>query len=103
MGKGSRPEVKRSTLSAETNMRRVLLTLVCFALQAAAQPPREQAWRQDLEQLATQLPRLHPNLFYYSPRAVFDREVAALRDDIPSLPDTDVMVRLAAIVALTHD
>jgi hypothetical protein len=84
-------------------MRRALFTLVCFASVAAAQPSRDNAWRQDLDQLATQLPRLHPNLFYYSPRAVFDREVAALRDDIPSLPDTDVMVGLAAIVALAHD
>jgi hypothetical protein len=84
-------------------MRRALLTLVCFASLATAQSPRDNAWRQDLDQLATQLPRLHPNLFYYSPREVFDREVAALRDDIPSLPDSDVMVRMAALVALAHD
>jgi hypothetical protein len=84
-------------------MRRFLLTLVCFVSAATAQSARDEAWRQDLDQLATQLPRLHPNLFYYSPKAVFDREVAALRDDIPSLPDTDVMVRLAGIVALAHD
>jgi hypothetical protein len=84
-------------------MQRLLFTLVTFASLAAAQPSRDNAWRQDLDQLATQLPRLHPNLFYYSPRAVFDAEVAKLRDEIPSLGDADVAIRMAAIVALAHD
>jgi hypothetical protein len=82
---------------------RLLYIALCITSLAAAQPSRDAAWRQDLDQLAAQLPRLHPNLFYYSPRAMFDREVAALREAIPSLPDADVMIRMAAIVALAHD
>ena len=71
-------------------MRRLLYIALCFTSLAAAQPSRDNAWRQDLDQLATQLPKLHPNLFYYSPREAFDREVASLREAIPSLTDAGV-------------
>lgn len=84
-------------------MKRLLFTLICLTSLAGAQSTRDTAWLQDLDTLATQLPKLHPNLFYYSPRAVFDREVTALRNEIPSLPESDIMIRMAAIVALAHD
>jgi hypothetical protein len=84
-------------------MRRLFLALFSVALLAEAQTARDAAWRQDLDAIATNLPKLHPNLFYYSPRPVFDTAVAKLRDDIPTLADSNVMIRMAEIVALAHD
>jgi hypothetical protein len=84
-------------------MKPLLAFLVACSIPAVADDARDSAWRQDLEVLAAQLPQLHPNLFFQSPRAVFDQAVNDLRDAIPALSDTDVMVRMAAIVALAGD
>jgi hypothetical protein len=84
-------------------MKLLLLTLLSFCGPAIADGARDAAWRQDLDYLATQLPQLHPNLFFHTPRAVFDQAVGDLRNAIPSLPDPDVMVGMAAIVALAGD
>jgi uncharacterized protein (TIGR03437 family) len=84
-------------------MQRPLATLLFLASLATAQTTRDNNWRTDLDLLATQLPRLHANLFYYTPRSVFDEAVAELRNDIPSLTDVEVIVRMSAIVALAHD
>src|SRR5690242_3017854 len=84
-------------------MRLLLSAVLCLGSLASAQTARDDGWRQDLDTLATQLPRVHPNLFYDSPRSVFDQAVTALRNEIPSLSDTAVMIRMAGIVALAHD
>jgi hypothetical protein len=84
-------------------MKLLFLTLLAFCGPAIADGARDAAWRQDLDYLTTQLPQLHPNLFFRTPRAVFDQAAADLRDAIPSLPDTDVMVGMATLVALARD
>jgi hypothetical protein len=64
---------------------------------------RDGRWRQDVEYLARELPRLHANLFHTLSRDAFDARVAALLRDIPSLEDHVVRARLAALVAAISD
>jgi uncharacterized protein (TIGR03437 family) len=84
-------------------MRFAILLLVGLSRLAAADAARDSRWRQDLDTLATQLPALHPNLFFQTPRSVFDGAVIDLRAAIPDLSDAEVMVGLAHIVALPGD
>jgi hypothetical protein len=84
-------------------MKLLYLILLAGGASALADDVRDAAWRQDLDTLAVQLPQRHPNLFFRTTPQVFDRAVAGLRDAIPSLPDTDIMVGMAGIVALAGD
>ena len=90
------------------------LMLVCLAPAAApaANPaaglpaaPRVKAeqWREDLKSLATELPRLHKNLFFRLPRADFERSVADLERAIPSLREDQIIVAMMRIVASVGD
>ena len=92
-----------------------LLTLVSFSLlinysstpQASARfrsaTTHVTEWRQDLQYLATELPRRHINVFHQMTPAQFQSAVNALDADIPSLPDHVIAVRLAQIVAMVGD
>src|SRR5215471_8952808 len=84
-------------------MRVTLLLLVGLSRLMAADAARDAQWRQDLDTLTTQLPALHPNLFFQTPRGVFDSAAAGLRAAIPDLSDVEVMVGLARITALPGD
>jgi len=84
-------------------MRLTLLLLVGLSRLMAADAARDARWRQDLDTLTTQLPALHPNLFFQTPRSEFDRAAAELRAAIPDLNDAEVMVGLARITALPGD
>ena len=84
-------------------MRITLLLLVGLSRLMAADAARDARWRQDLDTLTTQLPALHPNLFFQTPRSEFDRAAADLRAAIPDLNDAEVMVGLARITALPGD
>lgn len=78
------------------------LLLLSAALLLPAQS-RDDRWRQDLNALARQLPAAHPNLFFQTSRADFDRAVASLDAAIPRLTDSGVVVALAAVTALAGD
>jgi hypothetical protein len=58
---------------------------------------------QDVDYLASQLERLHPNLFFQTPRAEFERAVADVRAAAPSLPDHQFGVALMRLAALPRD
>src|SRR5437660_1337047 len=60
---------------------------------------RDQIFRDDLHYLATELPKRHVNPFHQTSAAQFNASVSALDADIPRLGDTEVMVRMAQIVA----
>jgi uncharacterized protein (TIGR03437 family) len=61
---------------------------------------RDQFFRDDLHYLATELPKRHVNPFHQVSAAQFNASVSALDSDIPRLGDTEIMVRMAQIVAL---
>ena len=84
-------------------MRTFLLLLVGLSRLLAADAARDARWRQDLDTLTTQLPALHPDLFFQTPRSVFEGAVSDLRNAIPDLSDAEVMVGLARITALPGD
>ena len=90
----------------------VLFLLACLLMPAnpaAASPPPKltpaeaTAWRQDLQFLATELPRRHRDLYRRTSQAEFDAAVRALDARIPGMARHEVIVGLARIVALAPD
>ncbi len=60
-----------------------------------------QQWREDLKYLAEQLRTRHPNPFYKTPEAEFDRAVNELDAAIPNLAREDIVagfIRIAAMI-----
>src|SRR5512142_239572 len=64
---------------------------------------REAGWRADLRTLAVELPKLHKNAFAYVRQADFERAVAELDAEIPSLSDAQAKWRLQRVAALVRD
>jgi hypothetical protein len=62
-----------------------------------------QAWREDLDFLAEELPKRHVNLFHTMTQAQFEQAVRELRERLPALARHQVIVELARIVALIGD
>src|SRR5258708_2861547 len=60
-------------------------------------------WREDLRYLANELPRRHANAFHSISRAQFEQGVARLDRQIPSLPNSDIVIGLSRIVAMIGD
>jgi len=60
-------------------------------------------WRDDLDQLATELPKRHVNAFHRTTRAAFDSAVAALETAIPGLNQDQIWTRMRQIVASIGD
>ncbi|MEZ4668375.1 MAG: hypothetical protein R3E39_10710 [Anaerolineae bacterium] len=58
------------------------------------------AWREDVQYMAEQMPRRHPNLFWRVSEADFNQAIADLDADIPYLTDEQIKVALVRIVAL---
>ena len=64
---------------------------------------REERWVQDIDYLAAELPRLHPNLFFQAPRSEFDAVVAAVRAAAATARDHEIVAGLMRIAAVAHD
>lgn len=84
------------------------LVLACALLAPAGQaraltPDRVVAWREDLEFVRVELPRLHPDPFTELSRTEFDALLGALDGRLGELQPHEVVVELAAIVASIHD
>ncbi len=60
-------------------------------------------WNADLTQLATELPKTHPNPFRTTTREAFLADVEQLRARAPELQPHEVIVDMARIVATIHD
>jgi len=82
---------------------RLALIMVALVHLATADTARDLAWQQDLDALSTQLPKLHPNLFFQVTRGDWNQAVADLRTAIPQMSDSEVMAGLARVVALVGD
>jgi hypothetical protein len=64
---------------------------------------REGRWIQDAEYLAGELARLHPNLFFHTPRADFDLLVEEVRRAAPIAADHEMIVGLMRVAAAAGD
>jgi hypothetical protein len=61
------------------------------------------AWREDLQYLASELPRRHANAFHSVTREHFAQVVAELDARIPQLQNSDIVMGLSRIVAMIGD
>ena len=64
---------------------------------------RDGRWLQDIDYLASELPRLHCHLFARLTPSAFAAAVDSLRTDVPDLTDGQIRLRIAAIVASVGD
>jgi len=64
---------------------------------------RDGRWVQDIEYVVAELSRLHPNLFFQTPRAQFEAAADELKRAVPSLADHEVVVGLMHLLALPGD
>ena len=64
---------------------------------------REERWRQDLDYLAGQLPRLHVNAYHTLPQAEFERAARELDAALPGLNDRQASIELVRLVARIDD
>ena len=60
-------------------------------------------WQRDLDFLAHEISTEHRNSYHFISKAEFDREVANLRQRIPSMKDYEVVVGLQRLAALIGD
>ncbi|HEY0079567.1 MAG TPA: hypothetical protein VGB73_13220 [Pyrinomonadaceae bacterium] len=63
----------------------------------------KEAWREDLQYLARELPRRHKNAFHRVTREQFEQAVADLDFKIPSLRDSNIVMGMSRIVATVGD
>ena len=91
------------TRSALAARRLCVLAMALPCTLLAQSSDRDQRFRDDLQYLATELPALHINAFHQISPDRFYAEVDALSSDIPLLGDTEIMVRMAQIVASIGD
>ncbi len=79
----------------------------CFVLaaQAIAEPKAltVDQWQADLEQMTAAIREIHFKPFHVVSEDEFDTSVANLRNDIPTLSDQDIILRMAQIVAALRD
>src|SRR5262249_53495808 len=64
---------------------------------------REEAWREDIDFLAAELPRRHKKAFFHCRREDFAGAVAALRNAVPRLSDHEIVVGLMKLAAMLGD
>ena len=79
----------------------VLAFLGLFPSQAQNLPVASR--QQDLDYVATQIPRLHPNFFYQLDRGAFQAAADALSAKIGVLTDAEFLVQLAALISMAGD
>jgi hypothetical protein len=78
------------------------LALACCLLTAAASHAADltpEAWKQDLDVLARELPQRHINLFFQLKRADWDAQVERLAAALPGMSGDEVRVALKRLVA----
>jgi hypothetical protein len=60
-------------------------------------------WREDVQYFARELAKRHKNAFHTLPKADYDRTVASLEADLPSLTYQQIVVRMLQITAAVGD
>jgi hypothetical protein len=61
------------------------------------------AWQRDLDTLLPMLEARHPSAYHTTPRSQMESRIRQLRDEVPLLSREQILVRLAAILALVGD
>ena len=79
------------------------LLVAAAALPAPAQTLAAAQWGQDLDFLTSSIRTHHPNPFHAVSEASFERRVDQLRETIPTLTDSEIMVEMAGLVAMLQD
>lgn len=69
----------------------------------ASATARADEWREDLDTLVSELPRLHKNAFFRTSRDTFMAHAAALSARLPEMNDAAIVVELMRLVALLGD
>ena len=64
---------------------------------------RDGRWIQDVDYLTSQLERLHPNLFFATPRSTFEGAASDLKNEVPRLSDHQMVLGLMRLAALPGD
>ncbi len=70
---------------------------------AVSDAQRIEHWLDDLNTLASELPKRHKNLFFRLSREEFETDVAALREALPNLSNREIVVRMMRLVARVGD
>src|ERR1044071_9136528 len=60
-------------------------------------------WRADIDYLASELPKRHPNPFHDTTQAAFNAQLAALKAKVDGMSDVDVALALQQAVASLDD
>src|SRR5262245_61379583 len=68
-----------------------------------ARDDRVERWREDVRHLASELPKLHKNLFHDLPREEFDAAIDDLEQRLPDLEDREIEAEIARVVASVGD
>ena len=85
------------------SMRRLGVALFLLLAGNVYASSKDTAWRADLDFLTRELPSRHKNAFFHTSRQTFETAAATLREEIPSLQDHQVVVRMMRLVALIGD
>ncbi|HMT28294.1 MAG TPA: S41 family peptidase [Bacteroidia bacterium] len=77
--------------------------IVVFTVYSYGQAGDKIDWKQDLDYVKTELPKLHYNLFFKISQAEFNAGMDDLISAIPKLSDQQIAIRLKQIVARVGD
>ncbi len=77
-----------------------LLLSACGGGGGAGEPRSAEQWRQDIDFLASESQRIHPDLFHSLSRSDYQAAVDAFKNDVASLSRHQIFVRLKRLIAL---
>lgn len=62
-----------------------------------------EGWQADIAYLQTELPKRHPNFYFYYPKKAFDSDMAALTSNLDGKSDLEIALELQIIVSRAKD
>lgn len=74
-----------------------------LSLYSQQEKSRQEKWIEDIDQLASELPAKHKNLFYKRPEDEFRKNIQELKKAVPELSDEEIVFSLSCIVASVGD
>jgi hypothetical protein len=81
----------------------VLLSVTATAAAADGRILTDAAWREDIDTVVTTIRDTHPRPFRSTDKSTFDDACDNLLEAVPEMSDKEIIVRLAALVALIDD